>query len=64
MGNRYKTGDIAPAKAWYDWDGYTDGTRTPNPTSEEKRIPLEKGEKLPPIKSCNKGAYWVLASYR
>ena len=64
MSKRYKTGDIAPAKAWYNWDDYTDGTRRPGPTEEERRIPLETGETFPPIRSCNKGAYWVLSSYR
>jgi hypothetical protein len=61
---RFKTGQKAPAKAWYLWDGYTDGTRTPRPTVEEQKIPLETGETFPPINSCNKGAYWVLGSYR
>lgn len=64
MSKRYKTGDISPAKAWYDWDGYTDGTNWPSPTAEERRIPLEKGETFSPIRSANKGAYWVLFSYR
>ncbi|ADK80220.1 YjzC family protein [Sediminispirochaeta smaragdinae] len=61
---RYKTGEKAPARAWYTWDGYIDGTTTPKPTAEEMRIPLETGETFPPIHSCNKGAYWVLNSYR
>jgi hypothetical protein len=64
MATRYKTGDIAPYKAWYNWDGYTDGTTTPSPTADERRIPLETGEKFPPIRSCNKGAYWVYSSSR
>ena len=57
---RFKTGERAPAKAWYAWDGYTDGTSSPSPTVEERRIPLETGEVFPPIHSCNKGAYWFL----
>lgn len=64
MSQRYRTGDKAPANAWYDWDGYTDGTYSPSPTAEERRIPLEKGETFPPVRSCNKAAYWVLSSYR
>ena len=53
MAARYKTGDMAPYKAWYNQDGYTDGTNTPSPTQEEKRIPLEIGETFPPVRSCN-----------
>ncbi|MBN1183716.1 MAG: YjzC family protein [Bacteroidales bacterium] len=64
MAQRFKTGDISPYKAWYNWDGYPDGTRFPSPTAEERRIPLEKGETFPPVRSCNKGAYWVFSSMR
>ena len=64
MATRYKTGDIAPNKAWYNWDVYTDGTTTASATAVEKRIPLYTGEKFPPIRSCNKGAYWVYSSSR
>lgn len=64
MATRYKTGDKAPLKAWYSWDGYTDGTSTPAPTAEERKIPLETGETFPPIRSCNKGAFWLYSSSR
>jgi hypothetical protein len=57
---RYKTGQEAPRTGRYEWDGYTDGTRSPLPTAEERIIYLEKGENFPPIRSCNKGAYWRL----
>ena len=46
---RYKTGEKCPAKGNYKFDGYVDGTRTPSPTAEEKRIPLETGETFPPF---------------
>jgi hypothetical protein len=55
---RYKIGDTCPKTGNYRWDGYTDGTYTPEPTEKEKIIPLEKGETFPPIKSAGKGAYW------
>lgn len=58
---RYKTGDKAPSTGNYRWDGYTDGTSTPRPTTEELIIRLSAGETFPPIKSCNKGAYWKAA---
>lgn len=64
IGDRYKTGQLSPASANYDWDGYTDGTKTPSPTNEEKKISLSKDEVFPPIRSCNKGAYWKMISYR
>ncbi|HEY0069273.1 MAG TPA: YjzC family protein [Chloroflexia bacterium] len=57
---RYKTGQEAPQRGRYQWDGYTDGTYTPRPTAEELEIQLERGENFPPIRSCNKGAYWRL----
>jgi hypothetical protein len=41
MATRFKTGDKSPNRAWYNWDGYTDGTSSPAPTQEEQRIPLE-----------------------
>ena len=27
-------------------------------TADERVIPLQKGETFPPIRSCNKGAWW------
>lgn len=64
IGERYKTGEESPANANYDWDGYTDGSRYPHPTANEMRIPLDKGDIFPPVRSCNKGAYWKMISYR
>ncbi|WP_026906782.1 YjzC family protein [Paucisalibacillus globulus] len=63
IGDRYKTGQISPANAYYSWDGYTDGTYSPSPTYEENKIKLENGETFPPINSCDKGAYWKMTSY-
>lgn len=54
----YKTGDTAPATGRYQFVRYTDGTTWPQPTPEERVIPLSWGEPFPPIRSCNKGAYW------
>ena len=59
MGQRFKTGETCPTKGYYTFDGYTDGTTSPPPTSEERFIPLDKNERFPPIKSRNKGAYWT-----
>lgn len=56
----YKTGDTAPQTGRYQFVRYTDGTTTPSPTPDERIIPLSRGETFPPIRSCNKGAYWRL----
>jgi len=64
IGDRYKTGQLSPASANYDWDGYTDGSTMPSPTYEEKKISLSTNEVFPPIRSCNKGAYWKMTTYR
>jgi hypothetical protein len=56
---RYKTGQECPVTGRYRFDGYTDGTSIPQPTAAEKEIPLSKGETFPPIRSTNKGCYWV-----
>lgn len=58
---RYRTGERCEVSGRYDFDGYTDGTRTPEPRPEEKRIPLSKTEVFPPIRSSGKGCYWKLA---
>lgn len=63
IGDQYRTGEKSPANAYYKWVKYTDGTKTPAPTDEEKRIKLENGEKFPPINSCDKGAIWEMTSY-
>ena len=56
----YKTGSEAPYTAWYVFVRYTDGTTTPPPTNQEREIYLTRGEKFPPIHSCDKGAWWRL----
>lgn len=55
---RYKTGETCQYTGKYEFDGYTDGTRTPAPTAEERVIPLERGETFPPIRSSEKACYW------
>jgi hypothetical protein len=63
MTYRFKTGDTSPIKASYDWDGYTDGTNSPQPTANEKKIPMDRGDTFPPVRSCNKGAFWKTVTY-
>lgn len=60
VGELFKTGDKCSATGSYVFEKYTDGTTTPAPTQNERVIPLKQGETFPPIKSCNKGAWWKL----
>lgn len=58
VGTRFKTGEKCVDSGRYVFDGYTDGTTSPAPTSEEREIPISKGDTFPPIRSCNKGCWW------
>lgn len=49
----FKTGEKAPLKDTYEVT--STGNRKP-PTREEKVIPLDKGERFPPIRSQNTSA--------
>ena len=60
VGDRFKTGQNCETSGSYAFDGYVDGTNTPAPTSAERVIPLAKSETFPPIRSCNKAAFWKL----
>ena len=55
---RKKTGETSPVTGNYKFDGYVDGSVAPAPTHEERVIPIEKQETLPPVRSCNKAAWW------
>ena len=61
IGDRFRTGQTCDTKGDYDFDGYTDGTSSPAPTQNEKRIPMDRNETFPPVRSSNKGAWWKLA---
>ncbi len=58
---RYKTGNIAPTTGNYRWDGHTEDVSC-SITHEEYIIPLTTGERFPPTKHCEQGAYWVLVT--
>lgn len=60
IGTQVKTGDTVPETGTYEWQRYTDGTYSPSPTADEKREPMIRGNTVPPIRSCNKGAIWKL----
>jgi hypothetical protein len=56
-----KTGETCTQPGIYDWVMYTDGSKTPSPTNNERAIRLTHGETFPPVRSCNKGAWWSFA---
>lgn len=51
IGDRFKTGQKCDTTGSYVFDGYTDGSSGPSPTTDERVIPLASGETFPPIKS-------------
>ena len=55
---RKKTGEISDITGNYAFDGYVDGSTFPPPTAEERVIPIERNETLPPVRSSNKAAWW------
>ncbi|MEO1619178.1 MAG: YjzC family protein [Planctomycetota bacterium] len=55
---RYKTGETCVITGHYLFDKYVDGSTTPSPTAEEKRIPLSRNETFPPIRSTEKACFW------
>ena len=55
---RFKTGQKCVRAGSYCFDGYTDGTSTPSPTTEERVIPMDVGDVFPPIRSCEKACWW------
>lgn len=54
---RYKTGQRCPATGIYVFDGYV-RFRQHTPTAEEQRIPLDRGDTFPPIRSRPPAAAW------
>ena len=54
---RKKTGENCDIAGDYQFDGYTDGTWSPSPTTDEKVIPLQRGETFPPVRSCDKACW-------
>lgn len=63
IGDKFKTGQTCETSGTYDFDSYVDGSTSPAPTSEERRIPLSKGETFPPVRSSGKAAWWKMSAY-
>ena len=60
MDEKYRTGEKVPVSGIYSYQGPIDQRTSCEPTTEERRVPLSKGETFPPVKSCESGAKWKL----
>lgn len=58
IGELFKTGQVCSSKGKYQFASYLDGTNSPAPTAEERVIPLDVGDRFPPVNSADKGAWW------
>ncbi|MBK8265144.1 MAG: YjzC family protein [Nannocystis sp.] len=59
VGERFKTGQTSPGTGSFVFDGYLETTNwRPAPTTEERVIPLSRGETFPPIRSQSAAAWW------
>lgn len=52
-----KTGERAPLKGYYIWIRNIDNVYC-TPTANEREIPLDVGDVVPPVRSCNSAAVW------
>lgn len=59
---RFRTGEVNTISGGFEFDGYTDGSSYPQPHATERKIPLSKGERFPPISSSGKACWWKLIS--
>lgn len=62
--SRNRTGEKCEVLGQYDFDGYLDNTRQPEPRPEEQSIALARMDTFPPIRSSGRGCYWKLADRR
>lgn len=63
LGETFKTAAVVPTSGVYEYIAHVDGPScTPDcaPSEAEREVPLSKGEKFPPIRSCGKSAVWRL----
>jgi hypothetical protein len=54
----YKTGDKAPEKGEYKFVRFVNSSVNCTPTTNERSIPMDRGDTFPPIKTCNAAAWW------
>ena len=53
-----KTGETCQKPGYYKFSGHTDSSINCHPTSDERDIPMKLKNTFPPIRSCEKGAFW------
>ena len=61
VGDRFKTSQVCETSGTYTFDGYEDAGARPQPTANERSIPMRAGEKFPPIRSTGASCWWRLA---
>ncbi|WP_433618507.1 YjzC family protein [Dactylosporangium sp. CA-139114] len=61
IGDRFHTGQEAPASGVYRFVESSDKTCEPTPAGME--IPLTKGERFPPHRRCNGSVVWELERF-
>lgn len=59
---KFQTGEKAPSTGSYRFVSFVDVSVRCQPTSNERVIPLSRGETFPPIRSCNASAWWMKIS--
>lgn len=58
---KYKTGDKAPVTGNYRFAGFVDSRVNCKPTTNERIIPMKRGDTFPPVRSCDAAAWWQRA---
>lgn len=59
IGDTFTTGERASASGKYEYVRHTSPTACA-PSYAERKIPLAKGERFPPHRSCGSGVVWKL----
>ncbi|ASF39001.1 general stress protein [Halobacillus halophilus] len=62
MADRFKTGEKAPEKGTYEFDGLVNEGNENDVTEDEKHIELSNGDTFPPTRSNKDAAYWKKSS--
>jgi hypothetical protein len=62
LGVTVKTGSVAPVSGVYRYVSHSGKEQGAGcmPSFDEREIPVSKGERMPPVRSCGKSARWKL----
>ena len=58
IGHRFMTGQVCSTTGDYEFDGYTDSSRLPALSEEQRRISVRAGSPFPTASDASKSAYW------